>query len=82
MASYAITENFVINSGKYGKFEFKCGGTSVAAYVWLSHNDCNWEQPCVGGAIGYGSTLNATPATLEKICRRWYRQWKNRRGDE
>ena len=82
MASYAMTESFIINSRKYGKFEFKCDSSNVATYIWVSHNDRMWAQPCVGGAIGYGHTLNATPATLEKICRRWYRNWKKKEKDD
>ena len=61
---------FTINTKNEGQLEFsvKENDHGYAAYVFV-----NGRQPCDGGGH-MGSTLMATPATLEKVARRWLRQ--------
>lgn len=64
---------FTIKTRTNGTLDFFCPDNG--GYIRLDGRGANHgsmgRQICAGGGFG-GSTLTATPATLEAVARRWY----------
>ena len=67
---------FVIRTHNYGEVQFRLCGTYIYV-VWVDMLHVGEQQICVGGMTS-GHTLQAMPATYERIARRWYRSYCRR----
>lgn len=63
---------FTINSRKHGEIRFHV--RDDGGYVRVTGNGWDHRQPCAGGGFA-GSTLSASPTSLERVARRWWRAW-------
>lgn len=66
---------FTIKSREHGEITFfvrSNSGGSDSGYVFLG-TGTDGKQICEGGDF-MGSTLSATPDTLEKVARKWHKQ--------
>lgn len=60
---------------QHGAWHFYCSDREDSSYVYCrpaADFGMPYKQPCEGGSW-MGSTLYATPATLEKVARKWLR---------
>jgi len=67
--------NFTIQSRNFGEVTFAC--RDEGGYVRVYGADIgtrDGKQPCEGGGFT-GNTLTANEKTLEKMARRWWRQF-------
>lgn len=65
--------NFEIHSRKLKKTVYFTVADN-GGYVWVSFDGGIRRQPCHGGYF-YGNTLWANALTLERVARKWYRQY-------
>lgn len=61
-----------IQSRKHGEITFQA--RDEGGYVRVTGNGWDHKQPCAGGGFT-GSTLMADEKSLEKVARRWWRQY-------
>lgn len=69
---------FTIKTRSAGAVTFHVSSNERGGYVYCDLGDSSahgtlGQQICTGGGTR-GSTLMATPSTLERVARRWWRQ--------
>ena len=74
---------FIMRTHNYGEVQFRLCGTYIYV-VWVDmlhvgerSGGGDGQQICVGGMTS-GNTIQAAPATYERIARRWYRSYCRR----
>ena len=74
---------FIMRTHNYGEVQFRLCGTYIYV-VWVDmlhvgerSGGGDGQQICFGGMTS-GHTLQAMPATYERIARRWYRSYCRR----
>lgn len=72
---------FTITSRIYGPVDFTCRDEGGYVRVHCADlGELDGRQPCDGGAFR-GSTLTADVKTLEKVARRWWKQFLARQSE-
>lgn len=70
-----MNPHITIWTRKHGAWHFYCSNSTDSSYVYCKPAEPfggEYKQPCAGGSW-MGSTLMATPDTLEKVARKWLR---------